>query len=124
MTNSRVKKGKSIADNLVKFVYAASATPEQIASFDANTIYFIGGSGAGEGGRLYKGPRLYDAGSSAAAAELAQLKTYIGTLPVDAPYTDLIDYIDKTVAAAQAAGWSYELFRTVLLMRASPITHA
>lgn len=65
-----------MADNLVKFVYAASATPEQIANFDANTIYFIGGSGAGEGGRLYKGPRLYDAGSSAAAAAEAAAKSY------------------------------------------------
>ena len=27
--------------NLVKFVYAASATPQQIAAFDNNTIYFM-----------------------------------------------------------------------------------
>ena len=93
-----------MADNLVKFVYAASATAEQIAAFDSNTIYFVGASGAGTGGKLYKGPRLYDAGSQAAAAELAELKTYIGTLPVDAQYDDLIDYIDTNIAAAQAAG--------------------
>lgn len=87
--------------NLVKFVYAPSATAEQIAAFDANTIYFIG-SGA-NGGKLYKGTTLYDAGSTAAASELAQLKTYIGTLPVSAEYTDLIDYIDQNIAAAQSA---------------------
>lgn len=90
--------------NLVSFVYAASATPEQIAAFDANTIYFVGASGAGTGGRLYKGPRLYDAGSSDVAAELAALQSYIGTLPVDEQYDDLIDYIDTLVAEAEAAG--------------------
>ena len=90
--------------NLVSFVYAASATPEQIAAFDANTIYFVGASGAGTGGRLYKGPRLYDAGSSDVAAELATLKSYIGTLPVDEQYDDLIDYIDTLTAEAAAAG--------------------
>ncbi|MBR6529625.1 MAG: hypothetical protein IKT62_06265 [Firmicutes bacterium] len=96
-----------MADNLVKFVYAASATSDQIAAFSPDTLYFIGGSTAGEGGKLYKGPRLYDSGAVAAAAELAQLKTYIGTLPVADQYTDLIDYIDKNIAAAQSAAESY-----------------
>ena len=41
-----------MADNLVKFVYAASATADQIAAFDSNTIYFVGASGAGKGGKL------------------------------------------------------------------------
>lgn len=89
-----------MAENLVKFVYAASATPEQIAAFSSDTLYFIGGATAGDGGKLYKGPRLYDAGAGATASELAQLKTYIGTLPVSAEYDDLIDYIDKNIAAA------------------------
>lgn len=88
-------------NNLVKFVYAATATPEQIAAFNADTIYFIG-SGA-NGGRLYKGSTLYDGGATSAAAELSQLKTYIGTLPVSQEYTDLIDYIDKTIAAGDDA---------------------
>lgn len=90
--------------NLVSFVYAASATPEQIAAFDANTIYFVGASGSGTGGRLYKGPRLYDAGTADVVAELTILKSYIGTLPVDEQYDDLIDYIDTIVAEAAAAG--------------------
>lgn len=94
-------------NNLVKFVYAASATPEQIANFSADTLYFVGAAGAGEGGKLYKGSRLYDAGASAAAAELQQLKTYIGTLPVSAEYTDLIDYIDKNIAAAEQSAKDY-----------------
>lgn len=96
-----------MAENLVKFVYAASATPEQIAAFSADTLYFIGGATAGEGGKLYKGPRLYDAGAGATAAELAQLKTYIGTLPVDEQYTDLIDYIDQNIAAAEQSAKDY-----------------
>lgn len=96
-----------MADNLVKFVYAASATADQIAAFDSNTIYFVGASGSGKGGKLYKGPRLYDAGAEATAAELAQLKTYIGTLPVDEQYTDLIDYIDTIVANAEDAAKDY-----------------
>lgn len=90
--------------NLVSFVYAPSATAEQIAAFDANTIYFVGASGSGTGGRLYKGPRLYDAGTADVVAELTTLKSYIGTLPVDEQYDDLIDYIDTIVAEAAAAG--------------------
>lgn len=80
--------------NLVKFVYAASATPQQIAAFDNNTIYFIGNSH-----QIYKGSTLYDGGSASVAADLATLESYIGTLPVDSSYTDLIDYIDKSIAA-------------------------
>ena len=90
--------------NLVSFVYAPSATAAQIAAFDANTIYFVGASGSGTGGRLYKGPRLYDAGTADVVAELTTLKSYIGTLPVDEQYDDLIDYIDTIVAEAAAAG--------------------
>lgn len=80
--------------NLVKFVYAASATPQQIAAFDNNTIYFIGNSH-----QIYKGSTLYDGGAASVAADLATLESYIGTLPVDNSYDDLIDYIDKSIAA-------------------------
>lgn len=80
--------------NLVKFVYAASATPQQIAAFDNNTIYFIGNSH-----QIYKGSTLYDGGAASVAADLATLESYIGTLPVDSTYDDLIDYINKSIAA-------------------------
>ncbi len=83
-----------MAANLVKFVYAASATPEQIAAFDSNTIYFIGNPR-----QIYKGSTLYDGGAANVAADLATLESYIGTLPVSNEYEDLIDYIDKSIAA-------------------------
>lgn len=83
-----------MAANLVKFVYAASATAQQIAAFDSNTIYFIGNTH-----QIYKGNTLYDGGSSSVAANLATLESYIGTLPVASDYDDLIDYIDKSIAA-------------------------
>lgn len=83
-----------MAANLVKFVYAASATPEQIAAFDSNTIYFIGNPR-----QIYKGSTLYDGGATDVAAELSTLKSYIGTLPVASGYDNLIDYIDKSIAA-------------------------
>ena len=83
-----------MAANLVKFVYAASATPEQIAAFDNNTIYFIGNPR-----QIYKGSTLYDGGASSVAADLATLESYIGTLPVSGDYEDLIDYIGKSIAA-------------------------
>jgi len=83
-----------MAANLVKFVYAASATPEQIAAFDSNTIYFIGNPR-----QIYKGSTLYDGGAANVAADLATLKSYIGTLPVSGDYKDLIDYIEKSIAA-------------------------
>lgn len=83
-----------MAANLVKFVYAASATPEQIAAFDNNTIYFIGNPH-----QIYKGSTLYDGGASNVAADLATLESYIGTLPVSGDYEDLIDYIEKSIAA-------------------------
>ena len=83
-----------MAANLVKFVYAASATPEQIAAFDSNTIYFIGNPR-----QIYKGSTLYDGGAANVAADLATLESYIGTLPVAGDYDDLIDYIDKSIAA-------------------------
>lgn len=83
-----------MAANLVKFVYAASATPEQIAAFDSNTIYFIGNPR-----QIYKGSTLYDGGAASVAADLATLESYIGTLPVSGDYDDLIDYIEKSIAA-------------------------
>lgn len=83
-----------MAANLVKFVYAASATPEQIAAFDNNTIYFIGNPR-----QIYKGSTLYDGGAASVAADLATLESYIGTLPVSGEYDDLIDYIEKSIAA-------------------------
>ena len=83
-----------MAANLVKFVYAASATPEQIAAFDSNTIYFIGNSH-----QIYKGSTLYDGGAGSVAADLATLESYIGDLPVAGDYDNLIDYIEKSIAA-------------------------
>lgn len=80
--------------NLVRFVYAASATPEQIAAFDANTIYFIGNTH-----QIYKGTTLYDGGAADLTADLATLESYIGDLPVGEGYDNLIDYIDKSIAA-------------------------
>ena len=88
-----------MANNLVKFVYVpGTATAEQIAAFDANTIYFIAGTH-----QIYKGTVLYDGGSSTAAADLATLREQIGSLPVNQEYTDLIDYIDKQIAAGDTA---------------------
>jgi len=88
-----------MANNLVKFVYIpTTATAEQIAAFDADTLYFINGTR-----QLYKGSVLYDGGAAAAAADLATLRAQIGTLPVDAEYEDLIDYIDKQIAAGDTA---------------------
>lgn len=88
-----------MANNLVKFVYIpTTATADQIAAFNADTLYFINGTR-----QLYKGSVLYDGGAAAAAADLATLRAQIGTLPVDAPYTDLIDYIDKQIAAGDEA---------------------
>jgi len=81
-------------ENLVKFVYAASATPEQIAAFNANTIYFIGNTH-----QIYKGNVLYDGGATDITADLATLESYIGDLPVGEGYDNLIDYIDKSIAA-------------------------
>ena len=80
--------------NLVRFVYAASATQEQIAAFDANTIYFIGNTH-----QIYKGTTLYDGGAADVTADLATLESYIGDLPVGEGYDNLIDYIDKSIAA-------------------------
>ena len=87
-----------MANNLVKFVYVPNTvTPEQIAAFDANTLYFVAGTKT-----IYKGTP-YAGGAAEIAADLATLRTQIGTLPVDQQYTDLIDYIDKTVAAGDDA---------------------
>ena len=88
-----------MANNLVKFVYIpTTATAEQIAAFNADTLYFINGTR-----QLYKGNVLYDGGAAAAAADLEALRAQIGTLPVGAGYEDLIDYIDKQIAAGDAA---------------------
>lgn len=80
--------------NLVRFVYAASATTEQIAAFDANTIYFIGNTH-----QIYKGSTLYDGGTQSVIADIAALESYIGTIPAEGNYDDLIDYIDQSIAA-------------------------
>ena len=91
-----------MASNLVKFVYVpGTVTADQIAAFDANTVYFIAGSH-----QIYKGTVLYDGGSSTAAADLALLREQIGSLPVSQEYTDLIDYIDKQIAAGDTANSS------------------
>lgn len=88
-----------MANNLVKFIYVpGTVTAEQIAAFDANTLYFIGGSR-----QIYKGSTLFDGGSANAASDLALLREQIGTLPVSNEYTDLIDYIDKQIAAGDTA---------------------
>ena len=88
-----------MANNLVKFVYIpTTATPEQIAAFDANTLYFVAGTKT-----IYKGTTPYAGGAAEIAADLATLRTQIGTLPVDQQYTDLIDYIDKAIAAGDDA---------------------
>lgn len=88
-----------MANNLVKFVYIpTTATAEQIAAFDANTLYFVAGTKT-----IYKGTTPYAGGAADIAADLATLRAQIGTLPVDQQYTDLIDYIDKTVAAGDTA---------------------
>jgi hypothetical protein len=88
-----------MANNLVKFVYIpTTATAEQIAAFDSDTLYFINGTR-----QLYKGSVLYDGGAAAAAADLTTLRAQIGSLPVGAGYTDLIDYIDKQIAAGDEA---------------------
>lgn len=88
-----------MANNLVKFVYVpGTVTADQIAAFDANTVYFIAGSH-----QIYKGTVLYDGGSSSAAEDLATLREQIGSLPVSQEYTDLIDYIDKQIAAGDTA---------------------
>ena len=85
-----------MAENLVKFVYSTAEKFNELATKDTNTIYFIKD---GSLYKIYKGADLYDGTSPTVATALSQLQTYIGTLPVDAAYTDLIDYIDKTRAA-------------------------
>ena len=82
-------------NNLVKFVYVPGiVTAEQVALFDANTIYFVAGSH-----QIYKGSTLYDNNS---AADLTTLRNQIGNLPVTGEYTNLIDYIDKQLAAIES----------------------
>lgn len=84
--------------NLVNFVYVpGEATAAQIAQFDSNTIYFVAGAN-GINPKIYKGTTLY-----ANAGDLATLRSQIGSLPVDQEYTDLIDYIDKQIAAGDTA---------------------
>ena len=86
---------------LVKHAYANAASDDQIARFDVNTIYFIGGGI--NGGKLYKGPNLFDAGAVGAKQELIQLKAQIGTIPISDNYKDLIEYIDKNIADTNTA---------------------
>lgn len=95
-----IEKGKRMAENLVKFVYGTMANFNSLAQKDVNTIYFIKD---GDLYKIYKGNQLYDGTSPTVAANLATLQTYIGTLPVDAPYTNLIDYIEKSDAAVADA---------------------
>lgn len=86
-------------NNLVKFVYVpGTVTSAQIANFDINTIYFIAGTH-----QIYKGSTLYDGGSSTTTADLTLLREQIGSLPVSNEYDDLIDYIDKQIAAGDVA---------------------
>lgn len=86
-------------NNLVKFIYVpGTATSAQIANFDINTIYFIAGTH-----QIYKGSTLYDGGSSTTTADLTLLREQIGSLPVSNEYDDLIDYIDKQIAAGDVA---------------------
>ena len=84
-----------MAENLVKFVYGTAADFANTTK-DANTIYFIKD---GDLYKIYKGNVLYDGTSPSVAADLATLESYIGTLPVEGNYTDLIDYIEKSDAA-------------------------
>lgn len=86
-----------MATNLVKFVLATKAQFDA-ATKDANTIYFLSDTK-----QIFKGDALYDGGASTVAADLATLSTYIGDLPVDSEYEDLIDYIDKKIAAGDQA---------------------
>ena len=90
-----------MATNLVKFVYAASATAEQIEAFSPDTLYFIGGAAAGDGGKIYKGPRLYDAGAVDAAADLAALEAFIGEIPSGASSETIVAYVAEKMAEAE-----------------------
>lgn len=97
-----------MATNLVKFVYVPETpTAEQIAAFDGNTIYFVGAATAGKGGKIYKGPRLYDAGSEDVAADLAALEAYVGEIPSGATATDIVGYIAEAVAAGVVTAEAY-----------------
>lgn len=90
-----------MANNLVKFVYIpTTATPEQIAAFDADTLYFIN-----QGRKIYKGSVLYDGGVTEVAGDLQALSAQIGDMPVGSgtEYTDLVDYINKQIAAGDEA---------------------
>ena len=90
-----------MAGNLVKFVQGSAADYANLAVKDANTIYFIKD---GDLYKLYKGDVLYDGTAPSVAADLATLESYIGDLPVDGEYSDLIDYIQKSdEALADAA---------------------
>lgn len=88
-----------MADNQVKFVYVNGAvTSDQVSNFDADTIYFVAGAN-GVDPKIYKGSTIF-----ANAGDLATLRTQIGSLPVDTEeYDDLIDYIDKQIAAGDLA---------------------
>ncbi len=88
-----------MAENLVKFVYGSAADFASLATKDNNTIYFIKD---GDLYKIYKGATLYDGTAPTVAAALQTLNTYIGTLPVEGNYTNLIDYIEKSDAAVAA----------------------
>ena len=93
-----------MANNLVKFVYSTAAQFATLSPKDENTIYFIQD---GDLFKIYKGGTLYDGTSPTVAANLATLENYIGELPVDEEYDDLIDYINSIVADAEANANAY-----------------
>lgn len=79
---------------LVNFKYGTKAQFDALNTKEADVIYFITDTR-----QIYKGNTLYDGGAGSVAADLATLEGYIGTLPVDATYDDLIDYIQKNDTA-------------------------
>lgn len=93
---------------LVNFVYVpTTVTSDQIAAFNENTIYFVAGTASGDGGKIYKGSKLYDAGAVDAAADLAALETYIGEIPSGATAETIVAYIAELADAAEDAANSY-----------------
>lgn len=97
-----------MATNLVKFVYATAANFAALETKDTNTIYFIKD---GDLYKIYKGADLYDGTSPTVNAALVAYKTEVGAWPEDngetgadkVEYSSLVDYIEKIVAAGDAA---------------------
>lgn len=80
--------------HLVSFKYGTKNQFDALNTKETDVIYFITDTH-----QIYKGNTLYDGGAGSVAADLATLEGYIGTLPVDATYDDLIDYIQKNDTA-------------------------